>query len=106
MLEFKLTLDEVDYSELINFIMPYVKWEEMNVPTVLKQLAMSPGASAAISKFLKIMPKDKQDELVIYLIEKNKDRVIAAIHRAAENRNVHVKVADFSVTNQPDVVVR
>lgn len=106
MLEFKLTLDNVDYGELINYLMPHIKWEEMNVPAVLKQLAMSPGAAGAIRNFLKIMPKDKQDELVIYLIEKNKDRIIAAIHRAAENRDVHVKVADFGVTNQPDVVVR
>lgn len=101
-LELKIDIDEINYAQLIRAIIPYIKREDIPLPEKVLSAAETPGV---LENFLKFIPKDKQDEIVLKLIEKNKVRMIARAHRIAENEGVEMVVSDISLKErEPEII--
>ncbi|MGN0643189.1 MAG: hypothetical protein ACI4JJ_08575 [Huintestinicola sp.] len=101
----KIDIDEINYGELISALMPYVDLTALPLPDAVKQAAGQPYASSIINNFLKFVPKEKQDELVLKLFEKNRDNIIAAAHKLALKHDVQMEISDVSLSERPDGIV-
>lgn len=103
-MKFRLTvdIDEINYPQLIRAILPYVKKEDIPLPEAVLSAASTPGV---LENFLKFVPKDKQDELVLKLIEKNKVRMIARGHKLADKAGIDINISDISLAEREDDVI-
>lgn len=101
----KIDIDEINYGELISALLPYVDLNSLPLPEAVKQAAGQPYSSSIINNFLKFVPKEKQDELVLKLFEKNRDNIIAAAHKVALKHDVQMEISDVSLSERPDGVV-
>lgn len=95
-------IDEMNYAEIIRFVLPYVKKEDIPIPAKILETAGNPGV---LEGFLKLIPKKAQDEMVLKLVEKNKQRFINKAQTIAANRGMHVVVSDISLKENEDEVV-
>ena len=43
------------------------------------------------------IPQNKKDEAVAYLINKNKDRIIAKLEEMMANQDIHIRLGDLNV---------
>ncbi len=98
-LRLTVDIDEINYAQLIRAVLPYVKKEDIPLPSAVLNAAETPGV---LENFLKFIPQDKQDELVLKLIEKNKVRMIARAHRLADKLGVDMTISDVSLTERED----
>lgn len=100
--ELKIDIDELNYAQAIRALLPYIKKEDLPLPDMVKNAAEAPGV---IENFLKFIPKEKQDEMILKVFEKNKVRIISKAHRMADSRGVELKISDISLKEQADDVV-
>lgn len=101
-LRLTVDIDEINYAQLIRAILPYVKKEDIPLPEAVLNAAEAPGV---LENFLRFIPKDKQDDLVLKLIEKNKVRMIARAHKLADKAGVDVTISDIELKERTDDVV-
>ncbi len=101
-LRLTVDIDDINYPQLIRALLPYVKKEDIPLPAAVVDAAAAPGV---LENFLKFIPRDKQDELVLKLVEKNKDRIIARGHKLADKADIDVSIYDISLTARDDVTV-
>lgn len=100
--ELKIDIDELDYAQTIRALLPYIKKEDLPLPDMVRNAAETPGV---LENFLKFIPKEKQDEMILKAFEKNKIRIIAKAHKMADKAGVDVKISDISLKEQTDDVV-
>ena len=100
--ELKIDIDEVNYAQAIRALLPYLKKEDLPLPEMVRNAAETPGV---IENFLKFVPKSKQDEIILKVFEKNKNRIIAKAHNMADKRGVDIKISDISLKEQTDDVI-
>ncbi len=103
-MKFRLTIDidELNYAQAIRAILPFVKKEDIPLPEMVLSAAESPGV---LENFLKFIPQEKQDELILKTFDKNKVRIIAKAHRTAAKYGVDMKISDVSLEERTDDVV-
>ncbi len=100
--ELKIDIDELDYAQTIRALLPYIKKEDLPLPDMVRNAAETPGV---LENFLKFIPKEKQDEMILKAFEKNKIRIIAKAHKMAYKAGIDVKISDISLKEQTDDVV-
>lgn len=100
--ELKIDIDELDYAQTIRALLPYIKKENLPLPDMVRNAAETPGV---LENFLKFIPKEKQDEMILKAFEKNKVRIISKAHQMADKMGVDVKISDISLKEQTDDVV-
>lgn len=100
--ELKIDIDELDYAQTIRALLPYIKKEDLPLPDMVRNAAETPGV---LENFLKFIPKEKQDEMILKAFEKNKIRIIAKAHKMADKAGIDVKISDISLNEQTDDVV-
>ncbi len=100
--ELKIDIDELDYAQTIRALLPYIKKEDLPLPDMVRNAAETPGV---LENFLKFIPKEKQDEMILKAFEKNKIRIIAKAHKMADKAGIDVKISDISLKEQTDDVV-
>lgn len=100
--ELKIDIDELDYAQTIRALLPYIKKEDLPLPDMVRNAAETPGM---LENFLKFIPKEKQDEMILKAFEKNKVRIIAKAHKMADKAGIDVKISDISLKEQTDDVV-
>lgn len=93
-LELKIEIDEINYAQAIRAILPYVKKEDIPLPEMVLNAASAPGV---LENFLKFIPKEKQDEILLNTFAKNKARFISKAHRLAASRDIDLKISDISL---------
>ena len=98
-LELKIEIDEINYAQAIRAILPYVKKEELPIPEMVVNAASAPGV---LENFLKFIPKQKQDEMLLKTFAKNKERFISKAHRMAAARDIDLKISDISLEEKKD----
>lgn len=101
-LRLTVDIDEINYAQLIRAILPYVKKEDIPLPEAVLNAAEAPGV---LENFLRFIPKDEQDDLVLKLIEKNKVRMIARAHKLADKAGVDVTISDIELKERTDDVI-
>lgn len=100
--ELKIDIDELDYAQTIRALLPYIKKEDLPLPDMVRNAAETPGV---LENFLKFIPKEKQDEMILKAFEKNKIRIIAKAHKMADKAGIDMKISDISLKEQTDDVV-
>ena len=100
--ELKIDIDELDYAQTIRALLPYIKKEDLPLPDMVRNAAETPGV---LENFLKFIPKEKQDEMILKAFEKNKIRIIAKAHKMADKAGIDVKISDISLKEPTDDVV-
>jgi hypothetical protein len=105
MIELKFLINEINYGDVVVYLMPYIKWDDLNVPAALKAVARTHGAESAVKHIIGLMPQEKQDELVAYIVEHNRDRIIAGLTNEAAKRGIRMKLNDVEMNNTSDTVV-
>lgn len=98
----KITLEikDMDYGALIAALLPTVhdliaKEEPSWIHKLLLKLTALPPAT--VQKMVNLLPKETQDELVVLLIQKNKEKILGAVDKLAKEKNVSFQVDDFTV---------
>lgn len=100
--ELKIDIDELDYAQTIRALLPYIKKDDLPLPDMVRNAAETPGV---LENFLKFIPKEKQDEMILKAFEKNKVRIIAKAHKMADKAGIDMKISDISLKEQTDDVV-
>ena len=98
----KITLDiqELDYGALIAALLPTVhdriaKEESSFIHKILLKLTALPPAT--VKKMVNLLPRETQDEIAVLLVQKNKEKILAAVDKLAKEKNVSFRVNDFRV---------
>ena len=98
-LRLTVDIDEINYAQMIRAILPYVKKEDIPLPEKVIDAAASPGV---LENFLKFIPKEKQDELVLKIIEKNKVRMRARAHKLTDKAGVYAVISYISLKEREE----
>ncbi|MBQ5311965.1 MAG: hypothetical protein ILP19_08005, partial [Oscillospiraceae bacterium] len=80
-----IDIDEIDYPGLIRLLLPHVKRADIPLPEKVIDAAAAPGV---LENFLKFIPKEKQDELVMTIVNKNNSRIIRRGEALADRMGV------------------
>ena len=98
----KITLDikDLDYGALIAALLPTVhghiaKEENTFANKILLKLTALPPST--VQKMVNLLPRETQDEIVIMLIQKNKEKILELITKLAKENQVSFRVDDFRV---------
>lgn len=93
-----LEIDELDYGALIAALLPMVhekiEKEESSVTNkiILKLTSLSP---AIAKKMVNLLPKETQNEIVVMLINKNRDKILDLVENLARERDVPLKIGNL-----------
>lgn len=98
-MELSIAVSNLNYAALAAKYLPMVRnsfiIDENPATAILTALLKLPGMLlyGALAK----IPQDKKDETVAYLINKNKDKIIAKIEDMLVKQDIHIHLADLKV---------
>lgn len=87
---FTVDIDNVDYAQIIRAVLPYVNKADIPLPSAVLDAAEAPGV---LENFLRFIPQEQQDKLVLSLFEKNSAKLSEAAVRFADKHGVDVSVS-------------
>lgn len=94
MLELKIDISELDYADLLAAVLPYIDLKKAGLPTMLANAVSNPDAIRTVLGFI---PKDKQEEILLSVFEKNEVRMIAGLHKLAEKHGVRGEICGLTL---------
>lgn len=97
MFELRIVVDDIDYENAADGLIPLLaqQLEKENSNPLTRAFVSSKNAVAgAIKAILRMMTQKQKDELVIKCFESNKQKLITAVEREAQKRNVEIKIKD------------
>ena len=100
-----LEVDELDYGALIAALLPMVhekmEKEESSVANkiILKLTSLSPTIA---KKMVNLLPKETQNEIVVLLINKNRDKILALVENLARERDIPLKISNLEAALKND----
>ena len=98
-LELRVTVSNLNYATLAAKYLPLVRngliIDENPALAMLTALLKLPGI--LLYGALEKIPQDKKDEAVAYLVNKNKDRIIAKIEDVLIKQDMHIRLDDLRV---------
>jgi hypothetical protein len=93
-----LEIDDLDYGSVIAALLPMVheKFEKDDGSVSNKILAKLTALSPSIAKkMVNLMPKDTQNEIVVLLINKNKEKILDVVTNLAKKKEVSVQIGNL-----------
>lgn len=94
-----LNIKSIDYDAIIDQWMPLLKEKAHSDDNVLFKtisgIFSMPGDIP--KKMLKALPQKTKDELVVYLINNNKGKLIELLQSSLENKGVVVQIDDIEI---------
>lgn len=98
MIKLELTLDNIDYDDLIDRYLPLVR-DHLQASSNPVALLLSNGMSSAMAKkIVHTLPQQKKDELATELINANKKKLLSKATTLAEEQNISVNVVDLGAS--------
>ena len=98
-MEISLKINEINYDCIIEKAIPMLKEKAQTDDSVILKMVSGilnmPGDIPR--KMLNALPQETKDELVAYLINSNKSKVIGWLQDALVNKGFEVKIDDLSV---------
>lgn len=96
----KITLEisELDYGALIAALLPMVhekiEKEENSVANkiLLKLTSLSPTIA---KKMVNLLPKETQNEIVVLLINKNRDKILDLVSKKAREKEIALQITNL-----------
>ena len=103
MIEVRITLDEIDYDSLAEYLVPYVAENLEKKGGVAGFLGRKPGAMKVMARqALKAMSQQKKDECVLKLLQDHKGKAIRELNGLIKKKVSGVKIADVAAYRLPD----
>ena len=100
MLELKILIDELDYDSIAEFLIPALAESmarEQKGCVLGGVLANNPEMLTSMArKLLGTMSQEKRDELLVQLINKNRDKLLEKGTRAAGEKWIRVRLCDLT----------
>ena len=93
----EIDFDDVDYAQAIRALLPYIKKEDIPLPSAVLDAAEAPGV---LENFLRFVPKSEQDRIFLGLIEKNETRMIERIEKLADKNGVDLNITKIKLSEQ------
>ncbi len=87
---FTVDIDNVDYAQIIRAVLPYVNKADIPLPSAVLDAAEAPGV---LENFLRFIPQEQQDKLVLSLFEKNSAKLTDAAVRFADKHGVDANIS-------------
>ena len=87
---FTVDIDNVDYAQIIRAVLPYVNKADIHLPSAVLDAAEAPGV---LENFLRFIPQEQQDKLVLSLFEKNSAKLTDAAVRFADKHGVDANIS-------------
>jgi hypothetical protein len=96
-MKFRLNIDfdGVNYAQIIRALLPYVNKADIPLPEAVVNAAGSPGV---LENFLRFIPAEEQDRIVLSIFEKNKDRLASGAVKLADRNGVDVNIQNLTLT--------
>ena len=100
MIELKVLIDDVDYDSIAEFLIPLLaesmgREQKGGIPGGV--LAVNPEMLTSMArKLLHTMTQDKRDELLVQLVNKNRDKLLEKGRKAAEEKGIGVRLCDVT----------
>ena len=100
MLEFKVSMSDLDYGAAAAMLLSMVKDKADENPSGRKAvkmlLSMANAAGGLSAKAINALPQDIKDEMVVMLVNNYKDKFIEVVQSKAEAKNISVTVNDIA----------
>lgn len=104
MIELRITLDEIDYDRLAEYLVPLVAEKMGDKGGMGGLLSRSPAAmSMMVKKTLKNMNQKKRDEFMIKLLTEHKGSVLKKLNGSIGKRVSGVRLSDIAAYRLPDL---
>lgn len=87
---FTVDIDNIDYAQIIRAVLPYVNKADIPLPSAVLDAAEAPGV---LENFLRFIPQEQQDKLVLSLFEKNSGKLTDAAVRFADKHGVDANIS-------------
>lgn len=87
---FTVDIDNIDYAQIIRAVLPYVNKADIPLPSAVLDAAEAPGV---LENFLRFIPQEQQDKLVLSLFEKNSAKLTDAAVRFADKHGVDANIS-------------
>lgn len=91
---FTVDIDNVDYAQIIRAVLPYVNKADIPLPSAVLDAAEAPGV---LENFLRFIPQEQQDKLVLSLFEKNSGKLTDAAVRFADKHGVDANISGLKL---------
>lgn len=91
---FTIDIDKVDYAQVIRAVLPYINKEDIPLPSAVLDAAEAPGV---LENFLRFIPQEQQDKLVLSLFEKNSGRLTETMIRFADKHGVETAFSNLKL---------
>lgn len=91
---FTVDIDNVDYAQIIRAILPYMNKADIPLPSAVLDAAEAPGV---LENFLRFIPQEEQDKLVLSLFEKNSGKLTDAAVRFADKHGVDASISGLKL---------
>lgn len=69
-----LDMDNISYASIIRMLLPYIKKDD--IPFILAPVIDHAAEPGVLENFLKLIPKSTQDEIVLDIVKKNRNRIL------------------------------
>lgn len=98
MLEFKVSIDDLDYGAVAELLLSIVKEkaEPSENKAVKLLLGMMNAAGELPRKAVNALPQSVKDEMVVALVNNHKDRLIEFLQNKAASKNIAVTVDNIA----------
>ncbi len=93
-----LEIDDLDYGAVIAALLPMVheklEKEEDSVGNkiLLKLTAVSPSIA---KKMVNLLPKETQNEIVVLLINKNREKILSLLENLAKDKDISLQIGSL-----------
>ena len=91
---FTVDIDNVNYAQIIRAVLPYINKADIPLPSAVLDAAEAPGV---LENFLRFIPQEEQDKLVLSLFEKNSAKLTYAAVRFADKHGVDANISRFKL---------
>lgn len=91
---FTVDIDNIDYAQIIRAVLPYVNKADIPLPSAVLDAAEAPGV---LENFLRFIPQEQQDKLVLSLFEKNSAKLTDAAVRFADKHGVDANISGLKL---------
>ena len=94
-----LNINNIDYESIIDQSIPLLKEKapaDNNI--LLKTISGIPSMPGDIpKKMLNALPQETKDELVVYLINSNKDKIAELLQNTLANKGIELRIDDIEI---------
>lgn len=100
MIELKILIDNLDYDSVADFLIPAIAEnmaKEQKGGILGGVLANNQDMATSMARtVLSKMSQEKKDELLVQLVNKNRDKLLEKGHKLAEKKEIELQLCDIT----------